>query len=147
MKKSMRNLNCKWKQSLQVSGCYPPSRWIRRQTWAKAHHCPCAGRSLRSAVCDSVVRDRRHEKESGTDMRGKAARRVFSLCCAVIFALMRPAIAGIAILMMKNSPLREVPATFSGKKQMITRKPMITICISWMKMVRHCIVIPMWGAK
>ena len=88
MKKSMRNLNCKWKQSLQVSGCYPPSRWIRRQTWAKAHHCPCAGRSLRSAVCDSVVRDRRHEKESGTDMRGKAARRAFSLCCAVIFALM-----------------------------------------------------------
>ena len=51
------------------------------------------------------------------------------------------------MLMMKNLPLREALVIFNGKKRVIMRKPMTTIYISWMKMVRYYIVIPMWEAR
>ena len=33
---------------------------------------------------------------------------------------------------MEYPLLRETPVAFSGKKRMITRKPITTICVSWM---------------
>ncbi len=51
------------------------------------------------------------------------------------------------MLMMKDLPLREASVIFSGRKRMTTRKPMITIYISWMKMVLYYTDIPIWGAK
>lgn len=57
-------------------------------TLTKVNHYPWTGRGLCPVVCGSVVRDRRHEKESGTDMKGKIVCRIFSLCCAAIFVLL-----------------------------------------------------------
>ena len=74
-------------------------------------------------------------RDSGTDMKGKVVRRIFSLGCAAIFVLLLTGCDPTA-----GATNYEViyPSGYSRD----CYKPITTICIFWMKMVRYCIVIP-----